>query len=74
MSNQELSEEFWNIFDMANIQAEQHPYWNSCQMELLHAVDQSCIPEEYENTIRSSYFHQMILINHEIYQILKKNK
>lgn len=74
MTNQTLPDEFWEVFDLARERAELHPAWNLCQMERLFALDQACVPDEYENTIKSTSFHEMIMIIHELFQILIVDK
>ena len=74
MSNPNPPDEFWDVFDQARERAEKHPAWNLCQMERLFALDQAGVPDEYENTIKSTNFHEMIMIVHELYQIMIDNK
>ena len=74
MSKPNLPDEFWEVFDLARERAELHPAWNLCQMERLFALDQACVPDEHENTIKSTSFHEMIMIVHELYQIMVDNK
>lgn len=69
-----LSDEFWNIYHLAREKAEAHPTWNDCQMERLFALDQAGVSDELENKIFSTGFHEIVMIAHELYQIMNENR
>jgi len=69
-----LPDEFWMVYDVARERAESDPVWNQCEMDKQFAIDQSNIPNEYEEMVFNAKEHQTVMIIYELYQILIREK
>lgn len=69
-----LPEAFWTIYDLARERAENDPIWNQCEMQRMFVLEQSNVPDDYEEILYTANEQQMILIIHEFYQILVGEK
>lgn len=74
MFEKPLPDEFWLVYDVARECAESDQLWNRCEMEKQFAIDQSNMPDEYEEMIFNANEQQMIMIVYELYKILIREK
>lgn len=65
MKNKPLPDKFWEIYDVVRERAEKDPSWNWCEMEKQFAIEQSGIPDEYEEIIFSANEHQLAMMMYE---------
>lgn len=74
MSVQAMPNEFWEVFNQARDRVKQRPAWKLCQIESQFALEQAWVPDAVANKIKSTNFHETILLVQEIYRIMAGEK